>query len=284
MVSLNQLKIITLISAFVVASTTHAGHHEEGETQSALEKALASQPDNVKARYIYRNPRETMNFFGIDEGMTVVEALPGGGWYTKILMPSLGAEGTLVGANYPIAIFENFGYNDERIAKMKTWATDWPAKVEEEKTVNSAGVSGFIMGELPAEMAGTADRFLFIRALHNLARFEQDGGHLTTALKSAYDILKPGGMVGVVQHEAPESASDEWASGANGYLKRDFVIAQLEAAGFEFLASSDINANPKDIPGEKDKVWRLPPSSNNKDMQAIGESNRMTLKFIKPTS
>ena len=284
MVSLSQLKIITLISVFVVGSSTLAGHHEEGEMQSAMEKALASQPDEVKARYIYRNPKETMNFFGIDEGMTVVEALPGGGWYTKILMPSLGTEGTLVGANYPIAIFENFGYNDERIAKMKTWATDWPAKVEEEKTVNSAGVSGFIMGELPAEMAGTADRFLFIRALHNLARFEQDGGHLTTALKSAYDILKPGGMVGVVQHEAPESASDEWASGANGYLKRDFVIAQLEAAGFEFLASSDINANPKDIPGEKDKVWRLPPSSNNKDMQAIGESNRMTLKFIKPTS
>ena len=284
MVSLSQLKIITLISVFVVTSTTYAGHHEEGEMQSAMEKALASQPDEVKARYIYRNPKETMNFFGIDEGMTVVEALPGGGWYTKILMPSLGTEGTLVGANYPIAIFENFGYNDERIAKMKTWATDWPAKVEEEKTANSAGVSGFIMGELPAEMAGTADRFLFIRALHNLARFEQDGGHLTTALKSAYDILKPGGMVGVVQHEAPESASDDWASGANGYLKRDFVIARLEAAGFEFLASSDINANPKDIPGEKDKVWRLPPSSNNKDMQAIGESNRMTLKFIKPTS
>ena len=284
MVSLSQLKIITFISVFVVASSAHAGHHEKAETQSAMEKALASQPDNVKARYIYRNPKETMTFFGIDEGMTVVEALPGGGWYTKILMPSLGTEGTLVGANYPIAIFENFGYNDERIAKMKTWATDWPAKVKEERTVNSAGVSGFIMGELPAEMAGTADRFLFIRALHNLARFEQDGGHLTTALKSAYDILKPGGMVGVVQHEAPESASDEWASGANGYLKRDFVIAQLEAAGFEFLASSDINANPKDIPGEKDKVWRLPPSSNNKDMQAIGESNRMTLKFIKPTS
>ena len=167
---------------------------------------------------------------------------------------------------------------------MKTWATDWPAKVKEEKTVNSAGVSGFIMGELPAEMAGTADRFLFIRALHNLARFEQDGGHLTTALKSAYEILKPGGMVGVVQHEAPESASDQWASGANGYLKRDFVIAQLEAAGFEFLASSDINANPKDVPGEKDKVWRLPPTSDKKEMLAIGESNRMTLTFKKPTS
>ena len=284
MISLNQLKIMTLMCVFVVASSIYAGHHEKGEMQSAMEKALASQPDNVKARYIYRNPKETLNFFGIDEGMTVVEALPGGGWYTKILMPSLGTEGTLVGANYPIAIFENFGYNDERIAKLKTWATDWPTQVEEEKPLNSAKVSGFIMGELPAAMAGTADRFLFIRALHNLARFEQDGGHLTTALQSAYDILKPGGIVGVVQHEAPESASDDWASGANGYLKRDFVIAQLEAAGFEFLASSDINANPKDVPGEKDKVWRLPPTSDKKEMLAIGESNRMTLKFRKPTS
>ena len=90
MVSLSQLKIITLISVFVIASTTYAGHHKEGETQSAMNKALASQPDEVKARYIYRNPKETMSFFGIDEGMTVVEALPGGGWYTKILVPSLG--------------------------------------------------------------------------------------------------------------------------------------------------------------------------------------------------
>ena len=284
MVSLSQLKIITLISVFVVASTTYAGHHEEGEMQSAMNKALASQPDDVKARYIYRNPKETMSFFGIDEGMTVVEALPGGGWYTKILVPSLGSGGTLVGANYPTAIYRNFGADEERIAKQKTWATDWPAQVDKEKPENSAKVSGFIMGELPAAMAGTADRFLFIRALHNLARFEQDGGHLTTALKSAYDILKPGGIVGVVQHEAPESASDQWASGANGYLKRDFVIAQLEAAGFEFLASSDINANPKDVPGEKDKVWRLPPTSDKKEMLAIGESNRMTLKFKKPTS
>ena len=84
MVSLSQLKIITLISVFVIASTTYAGHHKEGETQSAMNKALASQPDEVKARYIYRNPKETMSFFGIDEGMTVVEALPGGGWLSLI--------------------------------------------------------------------------------------------------------------------------------------------------------------------------------------------------------
>tara|TARA_S200000501_G_scaffold42635_1_gene34540 strand:- start:359 stop:1213 length:855 start_codon:yes stop_codon:yes gene_type:complete len=284
MVFLGHLRVITLVSAFFVINATNAGHHEEGEMKSAMDEALSSQSDDTKARYIYRNPKETMSFFDINEGMTVVEALPGGGWYTKILVPSLGAEGTLVGANYPTAIFKNFGYDDERIAKLKSWATDWPAQVDEAKPENSANVSGFVMGELPPEMAGTADRFLFIRALHNLARFERDGGHLTTALKSAYDILKPGGIVGVVQHEAPESATDAWASGSNGYLKRDFVIAQLEAAGFEFLASSDVNANPKDIPGEKDKVWRLPPTSSKKEMLAIGESNRMTLKFIKPTS
>ena len=103
-------------------------------------------------------------------------------------------------------------------------------------------------------------------------------------------MLKPGGIVGVVQHHAPDTASDEWANGSRGYLKKGFVIAQMQAAGFEFVASSDVNANSNDQPGAEDVVWRLPPSLRGaKDdaeltakMLAIGESNRMTLKFRKP--
>ncbi|NNL57739.1 MAG: methyltransferase, partial [Pseudomonadales bacterium] len=121
-------------------------------------------------------------------------------------------------------------------------------------------------------------------------RFEQRAGMRSAALAEVYDLLKPGGVVGVVQHQAPESADDSWAAGQNGYLKRSAVISMFEQAGFELVASSAMNENPKDQPGASDYVWRLPPSlRGSKDdpaqlatVTAIGESNRMTLKFIKP--
>ena len=256
-----------------------------------LSAILAAQPAAVVARYAYRHPEETHNFFGIRQGMTVVEALPGGGWYSKLLLPHLGAEGQLVGANYPYDMWPLFGFfSEERIAQLATWTTDWPVGAEEWRGENAASVSAFEFGKAPAELSGTADAVLFIRALHNLARFEDQGGFLTTAIADSYNALKPGGIAGVVQHHAPDSASDEWASGSRGYLKKSFVIAQMQAAGFEFVASSDVNSNSKDQPGAEDIVWRLPPSLRGaKDdaeltakMLAIGESNRMTLKFRKP--
>lgn len=113
---------------------------------------------------------------------------------------------------------------------------------------------------------------------------------LTSALNDAYDALKPGGVAGVVQHEARDDKSDEWADGSRGYLKQSFVIDRMEKAGFVFEESIDINNNPDDQPGDDDIVWRLPPtyfsSGENAElkaqMQAIGESNRMTLRFRKP--
>ena len=263
---------------------------EQAATNS-LAATLAAQPDAVRARYVYRHPEETLNFFGIVPGMTVVEALPGGGWYSKLLLPHLGAEGQLIGANYPHAVWPLFGFmSAERIEQMRTWTTDWPAGAQEWRGENSAPVSAMEFGKAAENLNGTADAVLFIRALHNLARFEGQGGFLTTAINDAYNVLKPGGIAGVVQHHAPDSATDEWASGSRGYLKKSFVIAQMQAAGFEFVASSDINANSKDQPGANDVVWRLPPSLRGaKDdpelstkMLAIGESNRMTLKFRKP--
>ena len=146
------------------------------------------------------------------------------------------------------------------------------------------------MGSMPEEYQGTADVVFFPRVLHNLANYESQGGFLTTALADAYAVLKPGGTFGVVQHHARDDMSDEFADGSRGYLKKDFVIAAAEAAGFEFVAESDINGNPKDQPGAEDIVWRLPPtlatSAEDEELKAeymaIGESNRMTLKFRKP--
>ncbi|HKL62416.1 MAG TPA: hypothetical protein VJ883_03550 [Woeseiaceae bacterium] len=256
-----------------------------------LAEILAAQPEEVQARYEHRHPQETLEFFGIEPGMTVVEALPGGGWYTKILLPYLGPDGRLIGADYALEMFPLFGFfSDEQIEAKETWVEDWTAEAEEWAGEDAAAVSAFVLGSLPEEMAGTADAMLFIRALHNLARFEDEGGFLTAALADAYAVLKPGGVVGVVQHEARPDMPDEWADGSAGYLKQAFVINAFEEAGFELAAESDINANPADQPTADDVVWRLPPTlatsredpELREELQAVGESNRMTLLFRKP--
>ena len=256
-----------------------------------LAAVLAEQPEDVQARYAYRHPAETIKFFGITPGMTVVEALPGGGWYTKILLPYIGQDGNLIGADYSRDMYPLFGFFGEDFLKEKeTWVADFTADAKGWSGDDGASVTAFVFGSMPEEMKGTADAVLFIRALHNLARFEGEGGFLSAALKDAYDILKPGGTVGVVQHQARDGMSDEWAGGQNGYLKKSFVIEKMQGAGFEFVAGSDINMNGEDQPTEDDIVWRLPPSlATSKDnpelkieMKAIGESNRMTLKFRKP--
>ena len=256
-----------------------------------LSSVLAEQPEEVQARYSYRHPAETLEFFGIAPGMTVIEALPGGGWYTKILLPYLGQEGRLVGADYSFDMYPLFGFfSEERLKEKETWVNDFTADATEWAGDDGAPVSAFVFGSMPEEMKGTADAVLFIRALHNLARFEDEGGYLTKALQDAFDVLKPGGTVGVVQHRARDTMSDEWAGGQHGYLKKSFVIASMEEAGFEFTGGIEINANEKDQPGDDDIVWRLPPSLATSrenpelkaEMEAIGESNRMTLKFRKP--
>lgn len=268
-----------------------AGAIAAGPDAAKLAAVLDAQPAEVQARYIYRHPAETLTFFGIGPGMTVVEALPGGGWYTKILLPYLGPDGVLIGADYSGEMYPLFGFfTAEQLKEKETWVDDFTKDADEWGGEDGAWAGAFVFGSMPDKMKGTADAVLFIRALHNLARFENQGGFLTSALQNAFDVLKPGGTVGVVQHQAPEGMSDDWAGGQNGYLEKDFVIARFEEAGFEFVAETDINQNPDDQPGADDFVWRLPPtlatSRENpelkSEMEAIGESNRMTLKFSKP--
>ncbi len=268
---------------------------EEVQVNSAdpLSVVLDAQPDDVKARYQYRHPKETIEFFGIEPGMTVVEGLPGSGWYSKILLPYLGEEGCLIGVNYALDMWPNFSFADEAfLEEVSGWLAGWPAQAKEWGGENSPHIAGFWFGSLPESFENKADVVFFPRVLHNLARFQSDGvaNYLDVALADAYAVLKPGGIFGVVQHEARDDMSDEWAYGGNGYLKKQFVIEQAQAAGFELVADSDINANPNDQPGEQDIVWRLPPSlvtsRDNEELkaqyEAVGESNRMTLKFKKP--
>ncbi len=256
-----------------------------------LDAVLAEQPVEAQARYGARHPKETLEFFGIEPGMTVIEALPGGGWYTKILAPYLGTEGTLVGADYDQALFPLFGFfSEERLKAKETWVEDWSAEARAWFDGPAASIEAFQFGSMPAELEGEVDAVLLVRALHNLARFESQGGFLTAALGEVNKALKPGGLVGVVQHMAPDDAPDAWADGSAGYLKKSFVIDAFTAAGLELVEESAINENPKDQPTPEDIVWRLPPTlmgaKDNPEqaqaMEAIGESNRMTLLFRKP--
>ena len=274
---------LTLLTALLAA--------RHGTADDTLAAVLAAQPEEVQARYEHRHPQETLEFFGIEPGMTVVEALPGGGWYSKILMAYLGPEGTLIGADYSADMFPLFGFfSDEQLEAKKTWVDTWIAQANGWGVENSSKIGAFQFGSMPSEMKGSADAVVMIRALHNLARFESDGGFLSAAIQDVYDVLKPGGIVGVVQHQARDEMPDGFATGARGYLKDDFVIRRFMDAGFHFSGMSDINFNDKDQPGADDVVWRLPPtlatSRDNPELKAqltaVGESNRMTLKFRKP--
>lgn len=256
-----------------------------------LDDILAAQPDEAKARYPWRKPKETLEFFEVKPGQVVVEVLPGSsGWYTKILLPLIGTEGKLIAVNYAEAMWPKFGgMSEEQLGKMKTWSADFVRDAEPWRGERGAPVDAFVFGAVPEAMKGTADVVLLIRALHNLARFENDGGFLSAALADVHAVLKPGGIVGIEQHEARAEMPDDWANGNAGYLKRSFVIEKMQAAGFDLVGQAEFNQNPNDQPTAQDFVWRLPPSyataEGDKDkiaaMDAIGESNRMMLKFRK---
>ncbi len=273
----------------VSGAATTASVERASDAAQRLADVLDMQSDAVKARYAARHPRETLQFFGIVPGMTVAEADPGDGWYSGILRDYLGPGGTLVGADYPMGVYRLFNYySEEALAAKSNWPDNWPKTIAA-GSPDGAVVKAYAIGSMPAEMEGSVDVFLLVRALHNLADFEEEGGYLSDALAEVYRALKPGGVVGIVQHSAPETHSDEWASGANGYLKKRFVIATMESAGFVFEGESSINENPLDMPTEEESVWRLAPTLEAVEdtslaaaYKAIGESNRMTLRFRKP--
>ncbi len=259
------------------------------ETRS-LADILAAQPDENKTRNKYRHPAKTLKYFGVKPGMTVAEVLPGGGWYSKILIPYLGDEGHLVGIDYSIPMWGDFGgFADEKfLESKKTWATEWSTKAEGWRDGTNTKISAFAFGSMPADLKGQVDVVFLPRAIHHLNRFEQ--AYLAESLNDMKAMLKPKGIVAIVAHRAAEDQPDGWASGDNGYMKQSKVIQIMDDAGFKLVGKpSEINANPKDQANaeNEDKVWRLPPSlgTSRKDpelrakMEAIGETDRMTLKF-----
>lgn len=272
---------LALASAFPLAQA-----NTENE---ALTRAIESRSEDQRDRDGARHPAQTLTFFQVAPGMTVAEGLPGGGWYTRILANYLGGEGAIYGVNYVDQMWSMFSFaTEEWIASRIANTYEFPTQVKG-FTDNGIRAGGFTFNTVPPDVVGKVDRVLLIRALHNLNRFEKSAGTRSQALAAVRSMLAEDGLVGVVQHRAPESATDEWADGSRGYLKQSAVISIFEEAGFQLMAKSEINANPKDRPGVDDIVWRLPPSlRTSKDdpekraaMLAIGESDRMTLLFRK---
>lgn len=253
-----------------------------------LDSILEKQPKDVKERYFWRHPKETLQFFGLKPGMTVVETFPGGGWYSKIIGEYIGSNGTLIGVNYNDSMWPKFGLPEEWVAErltgLKKWSADLPTWIPN----NTPKSESYTFESLPESLNNSVDIVLFIRSLHNLSRFNEDG-YLDEALKKSFSVLKPGGVLGIVQHE---TTSEIAVDGSRGYMNEAKVIEVIAKLGFQLVAETKINHNPKDTPEDNEIVWRLPPglhtSENDpearKKYQAIGESNRMTLKFIKPNA
>jgi predicted methyltransferase len=255
-----------------------------------LEAILAARPEEQAARDRYRHPDETLAFFDIAPDAMVVETLPGNngpGWYTYVLAPYLAPDGALYGANYPTELWGRIygDIDDETAAMFDAFPEDFVAATnalpERPETVGA-----YIMGDPPAELEGEVDAVLYIRSLHHLNRFDPTG--LDAEAADAFALLRPGGVAGVVQHRAPEGSDDVWADGDNGYLKTSRVVEAFTGAGFVLEAEAEINANPLDQPTEGDFVWRLPPTlgmgeTRREEFVAIGETDRMTLRFRKPS-
>ncbi|WP_218354178.1 class I SAM-dependent methyltransferase [Alteromonas lipotrueiana] len=232
----------------------------------------------AKLRDEYRNPQQTLRFFEVEPTDTVVEVSPGGGWYTDILAPLLHEDGQLIAAHFFVDENSN-DYYKKSLEKFKE-------KVANHPPYKNIKVTAFHPTKaLEITEAGSADVVLTFRNVHNWYFNDADKA-LENAFNSFYKALKPGGTLGVVEHELPESADDSKME-KSGYMKRSVVVEAAKAAGFELSKQSDINANTMDTADHPKGVWTLPPSlrlgeQDRAKYLAIGESNRMTLKFVKP--
>ncbi|PCH95535.1 MAG: methyltransferase [Gammaproteobacteria bacterium] len=275
MTKLKSLQSLLMASTLTLSAFTSLNLYAHGDNHDnqALEKAVASEHRSAKnkARDQYRHPVETLNFFGFKANMTVVEITPGGGWYTEILAPALKGTGKLYGAHYPDTGKDDY-YSNSR-------------KKLEKKLASNAAFSEVVLTDFVprkvSELApqGSADLVLTFRNLHNW----KDAG-VEQVFKDAFNALKPGGVLGVVEHRLPAGVAPEKAK---GYVSEANTIKQAKAAGFRFAGASEINANSKDLAEHPKGVWTLPPSLALKETDkekylAIGESDRMTLKFVKP--
>ncbi|KFL35993.1 class I SAM-dependent methyltransferase [Arenimonas donghaensis] len=266
------------------AETAEMGAHTDRDAQTdPMDAVLAGDwrdPANV-ARDDWRHPRETLAFFGVGPSQTIVEISPGGGWYTEILAALPGEKGSYIGV-----INDPAQSGNERAQEYYTNANTKlreklaaRADVYGEATLVEVDPKAPVIGE-----PGSADVVLTFRNVHNWVM----AGNEAAMFQSFYDVLAPGGVLGVVEHRAAAGKSLAEVK-TSGYLPEDYVIGLAEAAGFVLEEKSEINANPADTKDHPNGVWTLPPGNNHDEADrakyaAIGESDRMTLRFVKPAA
>ncbi|WP_077402334.1 class I SAM-dependent methyltransferase [Microbulbifer agarilyticus] len=268
------MKLTHWLAGIAFAATT------AGAVQAdAIKDAVASDKRTAEyaARDGFRHPAETLEFFQVKPTMTVVEIWPGGGWYTEILSPLLQAEGKLYAAHFP---------KETEVGYFKRSRENFEKKLADNKDAYEKVVmTEFAPGQdLEIAPAGTADAVLTFRNVHNWMR----GDNEAAAFKTFYKALKPGGVLGVVEHRAkPDTSREDMMS--SGYMTQDYVVDLATKAGFVLEEASEVNANPKDTAVHPKGVWTLPPrlalgDEDKEKYQSIGESDRMTLRFRKPKS
>jgi len=237
----------------------------------SLDKIMAGEhrSDANRARDVYRHPKQTLAFFGVKPESTVVEISPGGGWYAELLAPYLRDRGQYVAVFSALSVTGLKNFKDKLAAR--------PALYDKTRIV-SMGVPD----KLDIRPEGGADFVLTFRNVHNWV----DDDNVDAFMRSFFDALKPGGVLGVVEHRA-KPGSKLKAAIETGYMTEEYVIKHALMAGFKLDAKSEVNANPKDTKDYKKGVWTLPPTLTEGEVdrakyQAIGESDRMTLRFVKP--
>lgn len=244
----------------------------DASTFQSLLSGAHRRPAN-SARDAHRHPAETLAFFGVKPDSVVVEILPGSaGYYMEILAPYLRERGRYVAASRDALAAENYRADHQRLLDRLR---------AEPALYGRVLVTEFNADRHRIAADGSADHVLTFRNLHNwIERNEVEG-----ALRAFHRALKPGGVLGVVDHRGRTDQSQE-AQMKSGYVRTDYAVAVIEKAGFKLAGSSEVNANPKDTKNHPEGVWTLPPSYRLKDVdraryQAIGESDRFTLKFVK---
>lgn len=242
-------------------------------TPKTIEQAVASpyRTPEFKERDMYRHPEDTLTFFGVKPSMKVLEITPGTGWYTEILAPFLNERGEYIMATQPA------GSPVPQSGHIAEWSKKYPDIAKNMKsTTFDLNNPNLELGE-----EGSLDMVLTFRNVHNwMAKDNED-----VAFKAFFKVLRKGGILGVVEHRAPNDRTDPKAS--TGYVRESDMIKMAKKAGFKYLGKSEVNSNPKDTKDYEKGVWTLPPTfalkqTDREKYQAIGESDRMTLKFSKP--
>lgn len=252
-------------------------------TEGSLEWAVAGEwRGDDRTRDAWRHPQETLEFFEIDPSGTIVEIWPGNGWYARILAPWTAANG----GTYIAATFPEDSPSEARREARESFVEDMGAN----PAFGAVQVGDFSADASDIAPAGSVDAVLTFRNVHNW----MSGGFAERAFADFHTVLRPGGVLGVVEHRLPDTREQD-PRASSGYVQEAYIIALAEEAGFEFVGRSDVNANPADTADHPFGVWTLPPvgrtspfgeaenpSFDRAPFDAIGESDRMTLLFRKP--